>query len=130
MNPISEIKEKQREEQLEDIYENGDVVFSNIWNSDELGVGSDSETVHKLGKLYVVASSFDGLSGPFSSLEAALKSDDGPVMVGATTTSISCQALSGEAVVRLLFSTEDEPFEIEVNGDQWRFEKVSGFCRV
>ena len=68
-------------------------------------------------------SSSEGLLGPYDSLIAALKENDGLLMVTPSTESINCESLSGEAIAAMLWSEADEPLAFKINGEQWKYEK-------
>jgi hypothetical protein len=70
------------------------------------------------------------LLGPYDSLIAALKENDGLLMVTPSTESISCESLSSEAIAAMFWSEADEPLAFEINGEQWKYAKGAGFRKA
>jgi hypothetical protein len=113
---------------LEEICENGDLVFSIAWNSGNPGSGADCYIAYCWNDRYAVAC--DGLYGPYDSLDAALKENDALLMVTPATESIDCDSMSGEEVATMLWCESDEPLVITINGEEWKFGSGAGFQRV
>jgi hypothetical protein len=112
----------------QNICDNGDPVFTNSWNSDNPGGGADCYTAYVWNDKYAV--DYEGLHGPYDSLDAALKEMDGLAMVTPSTESVDSSVLSSQEVAAKLWSESDEPLEFTINNEEWIFEKGTGFRRV
>jgi hypothetical protein len=113
------------EELLDQIVENGRVVFSHEWDSGGLGAGT--ETIYCWKGQYAVDSLDTGSSGPYDALEDALDENDLLVVTSATT-EISCPALSATRLAEML-SGEEDGHVIEINGQPWVYHAGEGFRR-
>jgi hypothetical protein len=115
------------EELLDQIIENGKVVFTHDWDSGGLGAGAGSETVYCWKGQYAVDSLDNGPCGPYDALEDALDENDLLVVTSATT-GITCPALSAKKLTEML-SCEEDGYVIEINGQDWVYREGEGFRR-
>jgi hypothetical protein len=121
------------EDHLEEIIENGELVFFHAWDStsagpspggDMGGGGAGSERIYRKGKEYVFASEDFGNSGPFASLEDAFGVID-LFFVNSATTEIECTEMSEkELLERIHIEFEDPDYEIRfvLNGKPFRYD--------
>ena len=100
------------------IIEEGEIVYALQWDSGGPGAGAGYEVVYKFRDYYWTHSDYEGLSGPYDSLDEAL-SDAFTTMTSATER-IRCSELSSEEIVERL-----EPYDLEctkrivINGEDW-----------
>jgi hypothetical protein len=115
------------EDPCEEIIDNGEVVFSHDWDSGGLGAGAGCETVYRWKGRYVASSEGNEPSGPYDTLEEALKQFD-LLTVTSATTSINCPLLSAKKLAAMLSCYEDGHV-IEINGQPWVYHESKGFRR-
>jgi len=100
------------------ILEEGEIVYSLQWDSGGPAAGAGYEVVYKFRDSYWTHSDYEGLSGPYDSLDEALS--DAFKTVTSATERIRCSELSSEEIVELL-----EPYVLEctkrivINGEAW-----------
>ena len=126
-NRKAENDEDGQEELLEEICENGEPVFCMFWGSGAPGAGADCEIVYYWNGSYAVSSSSEDLLGPYDSLNAALRENDGLLRVTPATERIECESMSGKAIAAMLRSEADKPLTFKINGEKWKYERASGF---
>jgi len=109
------------------IYENGDPIFSHSWNSGNPGGGADCHAAYVCRDKYAVCC--EDLYGPYDSFDQALKEMDELVMVSSATESIDSSVSSSEEVAAKLWCESDEAVEFTINDEDWISEKGTGFRR-
>lgn len=121
------------EDHLEDIIENGELVFFHAWDSANPdgspatgsgAGGAGSERIYRKGKEYVFASEDFGNSGPFDSLEEALGVIDLFFVNSATKEIESTELSEKELLDRIRIDFEDPDYEIRflLNGKPYRYD--------
>ena len=101
-----------------DIPNEGEEVYSLVWDSGGPGAGSDSETIYKFRGAYFKKLSGDELEGPYKSLNEVLT--DRFLMVTDATVSIWCSELSAEELTPRLYLTDiGDGYRVEINDDTY-----------
>ena len=112
------------EDHLDEVIENGELVFFHSWDSGGPGAGAGSERIYRLKSEYVFASEDFGNSGPFKSLEDALSVIDLFFVNSATTEIESSEMTERELLDRIHIEFEDPDYEISflLNGRPYRYD--------
>jgi hypothetical protein len=106
------------DDKLEEIAEDGEIVFALWWDSGAPGPGADREVVYKYQGQYFLVTSDPELYGPYGSVASAI---GGFETVGPATEGISCTEMSTEELVALLeYSGGGEEITLTINGEKWK----------
>jgi hypothetical protein len=100
------------------VIEEGEIVYGLEWDSGSPAIGGGYEVVYKFREYYWAYSDYEGLIGPYASLDKALSSNF--TTVTEATQSIRCSELSSNEIAERL-----EPYDLEytkrivINGEDW-----------
>jgi|GEM_PF-2794796 len=112
------------DELIEQITNDGALVFSHEWISDGPGAGASWAGIYLWkGRFHSLSSDF-GYAGPFSSFDEALHQHSMSVVTSAST-SIGCSLLDAEEVARRLCWCEGADM-VEINGESWVYSEEEG----
>lgn len=116
-------------EDVDEIIENGELVFSHFWDSGGPGAGAETETIYRFQGLYYPLLSYsEGLTS-YDSLADALKDSELNVVNEASEELIFPPHLAGEILPLLQYIGEDEKV-ILINGDNWHASPSAGLRRL
>ena len=105
------------DELVEQIVEEGKVVFSHDWDSGDPGAGAGAEEVYRWKGKFAVCSLDFGNSGPFATLDEALR-EQSLLTVNSATTGIDCKLITAEELIKRL-ECEEDSCAIDINGEPW-----------
>jgi hypothetical protein len=108
------------------VYEQGRKILEHFWNSGGPGAGAGSEELYEFKRMYFASPSDSGLRGPYDTLEDALDSNWGMlVMTDATEWLRSDPKVlpTPELVQRLEVSGRPRSGRITVNGEAWILQR-------
>lgn len=97
----------------------GDPVYGLDWDSGGPGAGAGTESVYRVGDVYVAVSSTFGLGDPCATLDEAV----GAIFVSGATRTISCAEWSEEEIIARMYMVDGPPV-LEINGTDWPFEHL------
>jgi hypothetical protein len=110
---------------VDQIVEEGEVVFRHSWDSGSPGAGAGTEYVYSWNGKFAVWSADFGKSGPYASLDEALEEHNELLMVSPATESIDSALLTAKEIARRLYCEEDG-YVIEINGQPWVYRAEAG----
>jgi len=123
------------DEEMEQLMEEQEPVYSMFWDSGGPGAGADAEEVYRWGDKYIVRLSYDGYDTLYPSLLAAIEQHELFNVSDATKTINSSELSADEIGSRLrIFGFFDGEslagLKILINGEPWQSDEAGKFSRV
>jgi hypothetical protein len=117
------------EDEIEEIIDDGELVFENYWESDIPGAGIDAESIIKFRNCYYACPSSGEFYGPYDTLDEALAAGEA-TWFGETSVAIESSELSAEQLTQKLNYIGNRDLLLKINGETWQVTAAGEFKRV
>ena len=115
-------REKLNQDQIEELFENGEIVYSVYWDSGGPGAGADVEAIYKYDGKYCLRLSFEDDVFVYDRLEEAL--DAGELFfVSEATVSIESTEIPNEELIKRLKYSGKEDHKFLINHKEFLINK-------
>jgi hypothetical protein len=110
------------QDQIEEMVENGEIVYSVYWDSEGPGAGADVEAIYKYNRKYCLRLSFEDDVLVYDSLGEAL--DAGELfLVSEATVSIESTEIPSEELIKKLTYSGGENHKFLINHEEFLINK-------
>ena len=115
----------------DEIYENGEIVFSISWDAKRPAYGAETEYIYRYQGAYYGLFTFEEEPvGPFDSLIEAVEEIE-MAQINETCESIDTELPTGELMKLLTWTgNEGEEHKISINGKQWQVDGMGKFAPI
>ena len=114
---------------LDQIIDNGEIVYSLFWNSDAPGIGGEYENIYRFEEQYYPILSFEESVVAYNTLEEALDASE-MTSLNESSQEIMSKEINTDRLVQLLHYQGDHDVSIVINGERWlaitdgKFQKI------